>query len=63
MIIAKQDLIDALVYHCPFYVHNGAFSYCSMNGDRTNCVSDKCTQVTDFFNTLAKLRKKEIEIL
>lgn len=63
MNIAKQDLIDALVYHCQLYVHNGAFSYCSMHGRRTNCVKHNCTQVTDFFKTLAKLRRKEIEIL
>lgn len=63
MNIAKQDLIDALVYHCPFYVPNGFASYCSMLGGRTNCVKDKCAQVTDFYKTLTKLRKKELEVL
>lgn len=63
MNIAKQDIIDALVYNCPFYVVNGFASYCSMRGDRTNCVKANCTQVTDFFKILAKLRKKELEVL
>lgn len=57
----KALLVDALVWNCPRYVRDGAFSRCSnFDGTYTNCVKDKCSQVTDIFRTMIKIDNKEI---
>lgn len=57
----KQEWIDALVYTCPLYIHDGVFSRCA---DGTNCKGKAalCTHVTDVLNAYVKIKNKEIEI-
>ena len=59
--ITRQRLIDALVWNCPRYTREGAFSACdNFDGTRSNCVKELCSQVSDIFKTMAKIEKNEI---
>lgn len=62
--LSKRLLIDALVWNCPFYVRDGAFSRCHDIATDTdsNCVKDKCTMVSEIFKTMEKIDKGEIEV-
>lgn len=61
--ISRSLLVDALVWNCPRYYHNGFSSCCdNMDGTYSNCVKDKCSQVSDIFKTMAKIDAGEIEV-
>lgn len=62
--ISRQLLTDALVWNCPRYTKQGAFSACdNLDGTYSNCVKDKCSQVFDIFKTMARIDNGEIEVL
>lgn len=57
----KSLLIDALVWNCPYYTHDGVFSRCNnMDGTYSNCVKEKCSMVGNIFKTMEKIGKGEI---
>ena len=61
--ITRQRLIDALVWNCPFYTRNGFASCCdNLDGTYSNCVKDKCSQVSDIFKTMGEIERGEIEV-
>lgn len=61
--ISRQLLVDALVWNCPRYTRQGAFSACDhFDGTYSNCVKDKCSQVFDIFKTMVKIDNGEIEV-
>jgi len=55
-------LIDALVWNCPRYSREGAFSSCISltDGSRSNCVKEHCSRVFDVFRTMAQIQTGEI---
>jgi hypothetical protein len=62
--ITKDLLAKALTWHCPYYTRDGVSSYCLQGDRRTNCCGTAmlCTQVTDIFQTMAKIQNGEIEV-
>ena len=61
--ISRNLLVDALVWNCPRYYNNGFSSCCdNMDGTYSNCVKDKCSQVSDIFKTMTKIDAGEIEV-
>ena len=61
--ISRQLLVDALVWNCPRYARDGFASCCNnLDGTYSNCVKDKCSQVFDIFQTMAKIDAGEIEV-
>jgi len=61
--ITMQRLVDALVWNCPQYTRDGAFSACN-NGDGTksNCVKEKCSHVHNIFRTMADIQEGKIVV-
>lgn len=57
----KQEWIDALVWTCPYYIRDGAFSRCA-NGTSCKGKQALCTHVTDVLNAYVKIKNKEIEV-
>lgn len=57
----KQEWIDALVWTCPMYIRDGAFSRCASG---TNCKGKAalCSHVTDVLRAYARIKNKEIEV-
>ena len=61
--ITRQRLIDALVWNCPRYTREGVCSACdNLDGTRSNCVKEHCSQVFDIFKTMAKIGNGEIVV-
>lgn len=61
--LSKDLLVKALVWNCPHYSREGAFSCCiHFDGTRSNCVHATCSQVFDIFRTMAKIDNGEIEV-
>lgn len=63
--ITRQLLIDALVWNCPLYKKDGVVSRCyNLDGTYSNCVgkSSQCSQVSDIFSTMVKIKNEEIEV-
>ena len=61
--ISKKLLIDALVWNCPRYSREGPCSCCiDLDGTRSNCVKDQCSQVFDIFKTMVKIDEGEIYV-
>lgn len=63
--ITRQLLTDALVWNCPRYTRQGAFSCCdNLDGTYSNCVgkAGTCSQVFDIFRTMVKIKNGEIEV-
>ena len=61
--ISRSLLVDALVWNCPMYIRDGCSSRCNnLDGTYSNCVKDKCSQVSDIFKTMAKIDAGEIEV-
>ena len=45
------------------YTRNGFASCCdNLDGTYSNCVKDKCSQVSDIFKTMVKIDAGEIEV-
>jgi hypothetical protein len=61
--ITRDLLTDALVWHCPRYVRDGACSRCdNLDGTYSNCVKSLCSQVHDIFKTMVKIKNGEITV-
>lgn len=63
--ITRQLLTDALVWNCPRYTRNGAFALCdNLDGTFSNCVGKAggCSQVSDIFRTMVKIKSGEITV-